>query len=533
MATTTAAATDHHEGSPAENKRLHAKKAGRGKRHYVPYASLPRNKTPGCRTSENVSSDGTEKDQEDNPWMERRLSQVGCPLRSASSGFVGGAGTEVISKERTVLAQTPEEGANRKSSTPKAEKRCESGIGGDRESQPTPEGGWERGVSVPIRTVDDGGEPVREFNLKFQKSGFGDEGAKLWAAWFTSKKLPSLLIGADQPHREGERRCGGHPSGAPARLALRDLNFAENSLSDVGVSHIAAALKSYRLGPSTIKLFKNRIVTGSAVVDLLRLGRTKEVHLSHNKMDVSAIRHVVQSAEGMLVERNGAPTSLYPFKGRCPLWLRLEQNPGSHILGTMCRDRPDDFCAVTNSDNLGCVPSNCRRRTKCGLTPILHLTYPPDTPSNEPVPSPAKRCSLYVRPSGNSPLSSMGPPLPPGLSRWGAPPLTYSDARGGVGFEQRSKDEFPHLARLTPVDANSKRVEWSHPGTSVDSAPSTTPSTCSPASDQGFLCVPCGHYEVDSGPFGDMSEGIPPPPPPGLPPPEPRELTDSTHEKSW
>ena len=107
-------------------------------------------------------------------------------------------------------------------------------------------------------------------SIQMASKAFSDDMVKRWSEWF--KTNLSMLAG-------GNRKAAGV-----------EVNFSENEITSIGLSHLVGVFQEIGMTVSTLKLHKNMIEHGDAVVELLKWkrGHLRELHLSHNRLDTTA-----------------------------------------------------------------------------------------------------------------------------------------------------------------------------------------------------------------------------------------------------
>ena len=196
-------------------------------------------------------------------------------------------------------------------------------------------------------------------SIRMAHKGFSDDMVKRWLEWF--KTNLSMLAG-------GNRKAAGV-----------EVNFSENEITSIGLSHLVGVFQEIGMTVSTLKLHKNMIEHGDAVVELLqrKRGHLRELHLSHNRLDTTAAKNIIVAAVFATDEQH-APK--YPGRGGTPLWLRLENNDRINVkglgqelkvaLGRKGKTIRKTICEVDG--RTACNTGQC----VCHATPpAIHLTY--------------------------------------------------------------------------------------------------------------------------------------------------------------
>ena len=109
---------------------------------------------------------------------------------------------------------------------------------------------------------------------------------KRWSEWF--KTNLSTLAG-------GNRKAAGG-----------EVNFSENEITSIGLSHLVGVFQEIGMTVSTLKLHKNMIESADALVEFLnwKAGCLKELHLSHNRLDTTAAKNIIVAAVFATDEQN-------------------------------------------------------------------------------------------------------------------------------------------------------------------------------------------------------------------------------------
>ena len=111
------------------------------------------------------------------------------------------------------------------------------------------------------------------------------------------------------------------------RPGLRTLSvdISRNVLGEAGLQSFLRGVQEMTGGAEVLKAYRNHIATLPLSL-LLSSGCLAELHLSHNCLDTQALEKLLVA---VLRCRGGARGLAYPLQGLRPLWLRVEQNPGT------------------------------------------------------------------------------------------------------------------------------------------------------------------------------------------------------------
>lgn len=153
-----------------------------------------------------------------------------------------------------------------------------------------------------------------------------------------------------------------------------NVELAENSIGNVGMTAVLDALENAKTHCKIIKLYKNRLGDEAGV----RLARfliaqtsaVEEVHLSHNALTMKSL-----VALCMALGKHAAYPALGRTRFHVPCWLRVEHNNIARPLETCEALRRDgDVTICTAEDRNNCGPWKCQHssRTPDGV-PKVHL----------------------------------------------------------------------------------------------------------------------------------------------------------------
>ena len=166
-----------------------------------------------------------------------------------------------------------------------------------------------------------------------------DEMASAWARW-----------AKEQANHKYKRNTVHH--------ALVDVS--RNKLSLAGLQEILAATQRFTNKVKIIKAFRNQL-EAIPVRQILEMDGVEELHFSHNRICTSSLQAAVEAffASGMFPNPDT----------KCPLWLRLEHNPGS-LVTVMKEHEGGGICVVDGTTK--CNAHMCAGNRK---NSAIHLTY--------------------------------------------------------------------------------------------------------------------------------------------------------------
>ena len=266
-------------------------------------------------------------------------------------------------------------------------------------------------------------------SIRMAHKGFSDDMVKRWLEWF--KTNLSMLAG-------GNRKAAGV-----------EVNFSENEITSIGLSHLVGVFQEIGMTVSTLKLHKNMIESEDALVELLewKPGRLTELHLSHNRLDTTAAKNIIVAAVFATDEQH-APK--YPGRGGTPLWLRLENNDRINVkglgqelkdaLGRKGKNIRKTICEVDG--RTACNTGQC----VCHATPpAIHLTYL--KLFNQLAAGDASGPSVHVQQVGGRQknASAHGTSQPATPARGGT---LLSGHTEQLTFDSASAEDFPALSEI-------------------------------------------------------------------------------------
>ena len=191
--------------------------------------------------------------------------------------------------------------------------------------------------------------------------GLTDAHAARWLAWVRIAKGSML-----------NKRPG---------LRTVSVDISRNFLGDAGLQSFLHGVQEMTGGAEVLKAFKNHITTLPLSL-LLSSKCLAELHLSHNWLGTLALEKLLVA---VLRCRDAAKELAYPLQGLRPLWLRVEQNPGtrsgdiSSVFDALLHAGGKGVCIVDGCGD--CTPHRCRARAS---PPALHLTYVDVEPGGKP-----------------------------------------------------------------------------------------------------------------------------------------------------
>ena len=266
-------------------------------------------------------------------------------------------------------------------------------------------------------------------SIQMASKGFIDDMVKRWSEWF--KTNLSMLAG-------GNRKAAGV-----------EVNFSENEITSIGLSHLFGVFQEIGMTVSTLKLHKNMIESEDALVELLKWkpGRLTELHLSHNRLDTTAAKNIIVAAVFATDEQH-APK--YPGRGGTPLWLRLENNDRINVKGLgqelkVALGRKGKTIRKTICEVDGWTACNTGQCVCHATPPAIHLTYL--KLFNQLAAGDASGPSVHVQQVGGRQKK--------GIAHGTSQPAT--PARGGtllsghteqLTFDSASAEDFPALSEI-------------------------------------------------------------------------------------
>lgn len=139
------------------------------------------------------------------------------------------------------------------------------------------------------------------------------------------------------------------------------VDASRNNLRLAGLQRILAATQRFTNKVKIIKAFRNRL-EAIPVRQILEMDGVEELHFSHNCMSTSHLQAAVEAffASGRFPNQDT----------KCPLWLRLECNPGC-LVTVMKEHRGGGICVVDGTTQ--CNAHACAGNHK--KVPAIHLTY--------------------------------------------------------------------------------------------------------------------------------------------------------------
>jgi hypothetical protein len=139
------------------------------------------------------------------------------------------------------------------------------------------------------------------------------------------------------------------------------VDASRNKLGLEGLQQILAATQRYTNKVKIIKAFRNQL-EAIPVRQILEMDGIEELHFSHNCMSTSHLQAAVEAlfASGTFPKQHT----------KCPLWLRLECNPGC-LLTVMKEHRGGGICVVNGKTD--CNSHWCAGNHQ--QVPAIHLTY--------------------------------------------------------------------------------------------------------------------------------------------------------------
>eukprot|EP00928_Gymnodinium_smaydae_P026209 TRINITY_DN20648_c0_g1_i1.p1 TRINITY_DN20648_c0_g1~~TRINITY_DN20648_c0_g1_i1.p1 ORF type:complete len:641 (+),score=138.94 TRINITY_DN20648_c0_g1_i1:48-1925(+) len=263
---------------------------------------------------------------------------------------------------------------------------------------------WESGVTF--------GRDQRELTVSMSGWGFSDQDMEAWCTWF---------------------RCYIPAFGSPRdKWEAREVNFAKNQLTAVGVRTLLETLAACRVMALVLKLHHNVIDDGGGVAAFLERcqGSLREIHLSHNELGAVAAAEIILAAAATKEDNTGElcyPRHTGP-RGMAPLWLRLEQNhvdldvlashvePGFKRLSRRGR-------ALCNASSRGCTPHCCAGGSRSSV-PAVHakcLANQRSRPSTKS--TTVSQCELPPPPTSAVDLARADAPLTAVLSKLAHSPI--------------------------------------------------------------------------------------------------------------
>jgi len=196
----------------------------------------------------------------------------------------------------------------------------------------------------------------RRIRVAMAARGLQDHDVERWCAWF---RAHLQALAAEAGVSEGS-------------FLAKEVDFADNRLTSVGVRHLLEALRQSRCAPPLIKLHHNRIRDGGPIASYIQSchGTLRELQLSHNELDAQAAADIlIAVASAVQADGSYSYPSQDPRGGPRPMWLRLEQNYVSHpllqdILGgpeleRLKRPGMPGKCVLCSVPGTACTPRRC------------------------------------------------------------------------------------------------------------------------------------------------------------------------------
>ena len=159
------------------------------------------------------------------------------------------------------------------------------------------------------------------------------------------------------------------------------VDFSRNSLSARGVYTLLSIFADSRIPIRILMLHHNNLDFGGTIASFLQQsgGTMRELHLSHNQLDIDACWEIIEAA-ALSVDGHGRFN--YPGPSRQPLWLRLEHNKGvtARPLIHRLKSQEDRFCRPAGRVVRQVYPGECGPRScMCrGGPPAIHLSCDPE-----------------------------------------------------------------------------------------------------------------------------------------------------------
>ena len=187
---------------------------------------------------------------------------------------------------------------------------------------------------------------------------------------------------------EWVRRAKGSMLNKRPGLRTVSVDISKNFLGDAGLQSFLQGVLELTGGAEVLKAFRNRITT--LPLSLLLSSRClAELHLSHNCLDTPALEKLLVA---VLRCRDAEKGPAYPLQGLRPLWLRIEQNPGTRsgdirsVFDAVLHAGGNGVCIVDGCGH--CNPHRCRARAS---PPAVHLTYVDVEPRGKPAAAEAQK----------------------------------------------------------------------------------------------------------------------------------------------